>query len=185
LRLSALLRAFPHVSETGAWKVGITDNPGTSLGQTALRAGSVFNFYRPGYVAPGSRSAQANLVAPEMQLLHETTASGYINTLRDVVSGGVGANAPSGKRDIQGNYSAELALADKPAELVDRVLARLMTSAAPAALRNDIVSAVTSTAIPALAANGSNQAAVDTAKRTRVNTALLLTLVSPEFQVQK
>jgi uncharacterized protein (DUF1800 family) len=93
LRLSALLRAFPHASETGSWRIGNTDNPGTSLGQTAMRAGSVFNFFRPGYIAPGTRMAQAGLVAPEMQLVHETTASGYINTLRDVVASGVGANA--------------------------------------------------------------------------------------------
>ena len=185
LRLSALLRAFPHASETGSWRIGNTDNPGTSLGQTALRAGSVFNFYRPGYIAPGSRMAQAGLVAPEMQLVHETTASGYINTLRDVVSTGVGANAPSGRRDIQGNYSAELALADKPADLVDRVLAKLVLGTPPATLKSEIVAAVTSIAIPALTANASNQAAVDTAKRSRVNTALLLTLVAPEFLVQK
>jgi hypothetical protein len=55
----------------------------------------------------------------------------------------------------------------------------------PATLKSEIVAAVTSIAIPALTANASNQAAVDTAKRSRVNTALLLTLVSPEFLVQK
>ena len=185
LRLSALLRAFPHASETGAWKVGNTDNPGTSLGQSPLRASSVFNFYRPGYVAPGTRTAQAGLVAPEMQLMHETSASGHINLLRDAVASGVGSSGPSGKRDIQGNYSAELALADKAAELVDRIMLRLITGNAPEALKTEIVAAVSSIVIPTLAANGSNQAAVDNAKRSRVNTALLLTLVSPEFLVQK
>ena len=76
-------------------------------------------------------------------------------------------------------------MADKPAELVDRVLAKLVIGTAPATLKSEIVAAVTSIAIPALTANASNQAAVDTAKRSRVNTALLLTLVSPEFLVQK
>ena len=47
--------------------MGNTDTPGTALGQTPLRAGSVFNFYRPGYVAPGTQSATRNLAAPELQ----------------------------------------------------------------------------------------------------------------------
>ena len=185
LRLSALLRAFAHASETGAWKVGNTDNPATSLGQTILRAPTVFNFYRPGYVAPGSRMATAGLVAPELQITHETTTAGYVNMMRDTVSGGVGTTAASGKRDIQGDYTAELALADKPAELVDRISAKLVLGAVPATLKTEIVGAVTSIAIPVLNATASNQKAVDDAKRARVNTALLLTLVSPEFLVQK
>lgn len=185
LRLSALLRAFPHVSETGSWRVGNTENASTSLGQTVLRAPSVFNFYRPGYAAPGSAMAAAGLVAPELQITHETTTAGYVNTMRDVVTSGAGANGPSGKRDIQGTFTAELALADKPVDLVERVTTKLVPTGAPATLKTEIVTAVNSVAIPALAANGSNQAAVDAAKRTRLNIALLLTLVSPEFLVQK
>jgi uncharacterized protein (DUF1800 family) len=183
LRLAALLRAFPHTSETGGWRVGNTDNPGTALGQTVLRSPSVFNFYRPGYLAPGTRAAAANLATPEMQLVHETTTAGYVNYMRDGLSSGFGLTAPSNRRDVQADFSAELALADQPGALVDRVLAKLVYRAVPVALRSELVAAVTSIAIPALAANGSNQAAVDTAKRNRVNTALLLTLVAPEFIV--
>ena len=50
----------------GRYRVGNTDNAGSSLGQTAMRSPSVFNFYRPGYVAPGTQAAAAGLVAPEM-----------------------------------------------------------------------------------------------------------------------
>jgi hypothetical protein len=50
-------------------------------------------------------------------------------------------------------------------------------------VKAEIVTAVTGLAIPA--ATGSNQAAIDTAKRTRVNAAVLLVLVSPEYQVLK
>ena len=42
---------------------------------------------------------------------------------------------------------------------------------------------LTSIAIPA--PTGSNQAQIDAARRTRVNAAVLLAAVSPEFQVQK
>ena len=88
------------------------------------------------------------------------------------------------RRDLQADYSAEVALATDPAALVDRVLGKLTYGTIPAALRTEIIGAVTSVALPALSANGSNQAAVDAAKRNRVNTAILLVVASPEYQVQ-
>jgi len=184
LRLSAFLRAHGFRSDSGEFRVGNTDNPGTSLGQTPLRSPSVFNFYRPGYVAPGTQATAAGLVVPEMQLVHETTAAGYVNFMRDNVGSGVGAfNTASSRREMQGDFTAELALADRPPELVALASRKLMYGSMPAALAGEIEGAVASIAIPA--ATGSNQAAIDGAKRNRVNTALLLTLVSPEFQVQK
>jgi hypothetical protein len=53
----------------------------------------------------------------------------------------------------------------------------------PAALKSEIQSAVDSIVIPA--ATATNAAQIDSAKRNRVSTALLLTLASPEFLVQK
>jgi uncharacterized protein (DUF1800 family) len=191
LRLSAYLRAFPHKSDTGNWRVGNTDNPGTSLGQTPLRAPSVFNFYRPGYVAPGTGAATAGLVAPEMQIAHETSAAGWVNSMRDNVASGVGqTNGTVGttvfnRRDVQPDFTAELALATDPAALTERVAQRLTYGQASAALKADIVQVLNTLAIPALNSNGSNQAAVDAAKRTRVNAAVLLVLVSPDFLIQK
>ena len=60
---------------------------------------------------------------------------------------------------------------------------KLMYGSMPAALATEIEGAVTSIAIPA--ATGSNQAQIDIAKRNRVNAAIFLALVSPEFLVQK
>ncbi len=194
LRLAAYLRAFAHKSDTGNWKVGNTDNVATSLGQTPLRSPSVFNFYRPGYVAPGTTAAAAGLVAPELQISHETTAAGWVNYMRDNVATGVGQTNTTvngvvlNRRDIQPDFSAELALAGDPVALTERVATRLMyatQTSAGAALKLEISNAVAGLAVPALNAAGSNQAAIDTAKRTRVNAALLLVLASPEFQVQK
>ena len=194
LRLAAYLRAFAHNSDTGNWRVGNTDNVATSLGQTPLRAASVFNFYRPGYVAPGTTAASAGLVAPEMQITHETTAAGWVNFMRDNVASGVGQSNGTvngvvlNRRDIQPDFTAELALAGDPVALVERVATRLLygtQTAAGAALKLEISTAVAALVIPALNGAGSNQAAIDTAKRTRVNAAVLLVLVSPEFQVQK
>ncbi len=191
LRLSAFLRAFPFSSDTGYYRVGNTDNVGTQLGQTPMRSPSVFNFFRPGYVPPGTEAARANLEAPEMQLAQETTAAGYVNFMRDNVSGGVGSTNGTvngvvlNRRDLRPDFTAELALADKSLELVDRMSAKLMYGSMPAALKTEIQGAVDSIAIPALNTGGTNQAQIDTAKRNRVNAAIFLTLVSPEYQVQK
>ena len=184
LRLSAFMRAFGFTSDSGEFRVGNTDNPGTALGQTPMRSPSVFNFYRPGYVAPGTQAAAASLVVPEMQIVHETTVAGYVNYMRDNVSAGVGTfGAGMSRRDLQANFSAEIALAGTPTDLVALVNRKLMYGSMPAALATEIEGAVASITIPA--ATGSNQAAIDTARRGRVNTAIFLTLVSPEFQVQR
>jgi len=191
LRLSAYLRAFPHRSDTGQFKVGNTDNPGTALGQSPLRAPSVFNYYRPGYVAPGTASAGRSLVAPELQIAHETTAAGYINYMRDNVASGVGQNNGTvagvvlNRRDLQGDFSAELAMAADPVALAERVVSRLTYTSATA-LKAEISTTVGLTAIPALVTSGTgnNQAAINAARRTRVNIAVLLALASPEVMVQ-
>ena len=189
LRLSAFLRAFPHTSDTGWWRVGNTDNAATSLGQTPMRSPSVFNFYRPGYVAPGSTSGAAGLAAPELQIAHETTAAAWVNYMRDNVASGTGATngvvngQTLNRRDIRPDFTAELALATDATALVDRVAQRLTYGSMGTTAKTDIATAVATLAIPA--STGSNQAAIDTAKRNRVNAAVLLVLVSPEFQVLK
>lgn len=191
LRLSAVLRAFGYRSDSGRYRVGITDNAGTQLGQTPMRSPSVFNFYRPGYVPPGTQAGAAGLAVPEMQITHETTVSGYVNYMRDALQFGVGQSNGTingvayNRRDLQPDFSAELALADQPAQLIDRLDARLLAGTMPAALKAEIQGAIGSIAIPALNATGSNQAQIDAARRTRVNAAVLLTVVSPEFLVQK
>jgi uncharacterized protein (DUF1800 family) len=191
LKLSAYLRAFPFKSDSGDYKVGNTDNPGTALGQTPMRSPSVFNFYRPGYVPPGTEAAKANLAVPEMQLAQETTAAGYVNFMRDNINSGVGAfngtinGVAFNRRDLQPDFAAELLLADNSSGLVDRLNDRLMYGTMPAALKTEITGAVDKIVIPALNAQKTNQAQIDAAKLTRVKAAIFLTVVSPEFQVQR
>lgn len=191
LRLSAFMRAFPHTSDTGFFRLGNTDNPASALGQTPLRSPSVFNFYRPGYVAPGTQAAAAGLVAPEMQLFNETSVSGWVNYMRDNLSNGVGQSNGTvngvvlNRRDLRRDDSTQMALATQPGALTSHVLERLLYGQAHATLNTEITTTVGRIPIPALNANGSNQAQVDAAKRNRVNAALLLTLAAPEFLAQK
>jgi uncharacterized protein (DUF1800 family) len=186
LKLSAFLRTFGFVSDSGAFRVGNTDSTGTALGQTPLRSPSVFNFYRPGYVPPGTEAATSGLALPEMQITHETTAAGYVNFMRDNIAQGVGQwNNTTSRRDLQADFSAELALAEQPAALVERLNAKLLYGGMPAELKAEIQGAVEKMTIPVLNSAASNQKQVNDALRGRVNAAIFLAVVSPEFQVQK
>jgi hypothetical protein len=106
--------------------------------------------------------------------------------MRDAIASGVGATtnaSGSSRRDLQPDFTAEIALADQPGALVDRIGSKLLYGAMPADLKGEIQGAIERIAIPAPTSSNASQVAA--AKRTRVNAAVFLTMVSPEFQVQK
>jgi hypothetical protein len=104
-----------------------------------------------------------------------------VNYVRGAVQSGLGNNPGTPNRnDVQPNFTAELALASNASDLVDRMNAKLMYGTMPTALKNEIVTAVNSIVI-----RTNTPANTDADKRSRVNAAVFLTLVSPEFQVQK
>jgi len=181
LRMTALLRATGARSASGQFVLGHTDDPALSLGQSALRAPTVFNFYRPSYVPPNSALADWGLVAPELQITHEISVAGWINTVKSTIENGIGV-AASGftGRDIQPDYTPLLAIADNPAALVDEVVLLLAPGQVPTDLRNRIRAEVASVAIPPTGPTN-----IATARRNRVNLALLLLAASPEFLVQR
>lgn len=187
LRLAHWMRAFKaSAADTGGRFRGIgnTDDPATALGQTPMRSGSVFNFYRPGYTPPNTTIATAGLVAPELQIAHEVSVAGYLNYLRNWVP-----ISTSASRYVRQDYSAELALADNPAGLVDRMNLLLMSSQMSDALRTTIVNAVSSRTVPAPVTNSSgvvtNQTTIDNARRDRVYIAIFLSMASPDYLIQK
>jgi len=104
-------RTFGATAQQDQWNVGNTGNPATRLGQSPLRAPSVFNFFRPGYVPPGTALALSGRVAPEFQITHESSVVGYVNWMQQVVTQGVS--------DVKADYEPWLPLARQPAELVE------------------------------------------------------------------
>jgi uncharacterized protein (DUF1800 family) len=72
LRMTGLFRAFNASSAEGRYPIF---NPEGPLDQAALRSPTVFNYFLPGYVQPGSLAA-AGLLAPEFQI---TTASTVVS----------------------------------------------------------------------------------------------------------
>jgi len=167
LRFTAWARAFQASSPSGAWAVGDTSDPASRLGQSPLRAPSVFNFFRPGYVPPGGGLAAQGLVAPEFQITHESSVVGYINWMQTVVASGVG--------DVKADHTALLPLADHPGALLDELNLVLAAGQLRPATLGALRSALATMPPPTTA----------TARSNRVHAALLLVLAAPEFLVLK
>lgn len=191
LRLSALFRALGAQSSSGYYLLGPTDEAAVALNQSPLQAASVFNFYRPGYVPPGSTTASLAMAAPELQLTHETSMAGYAMFMRNVIAMGVGANGLNrlaAKPDIQFPFNlstsdALLTLADTPAKLVEHLSQSLTAGTLSDATRQELVSTIN--AIDLRSAYSPTQEQADLTRRNRVWTALLLITVSNDFLVQR
>ena len=176
IRLANWMRAFGATSVSGNYLVNSTSGS-LSLGQSALAAPSVFNFFRPGYVPPNTRLGAAGLNAPEFQIVDEVSVAGYANTMQTAIGTGIGTGS-----DVRSAYSVEVTLADDPALLADRMNRLLLYGQMSSALRTAIIDSVTSVAIPGGTAT---QAQIDTARLNRVKLAVYLTMVSPEYLVQR
>jgi uncharacterized protein (DUF1800 family) len=188
LRLTSFLRAYGATSDSGLYLIGTTDDAGTQLDQSPMRSDSVFNFYRPGYVNVGGATGFNGLVAPEMQITTESSVAGYANFMMATLQKGIGSKGLDGsapRNDVQPDLSGAVALADDSTALVDDVTARLIGEAVDDELKTQIRIAVDSIVIPAPNKNGTNGAAIAKAKNNRALTAVMLTLASPEYIVQR
>jgi len=184
LRLTAFLRAYGARSQSGRYLINSTDDPGTELSQSPLRARSVFNFYRPGYIPPGGQAEQYGMALPEMQITNENSVAGYANFMMGVVRYGIGQRADDhdASNDVQPDYRSAMQLAGDPAALVDDTIARLLGHTNDE-LRHQIINAVASITVPDK--RDGNGDFIHKQKQNRVWAAVLLTLASPEFVVQK
>ena len=158
-------RSFGLASPTGLWNVGNLSDPANRLGQSPLRAPSVFNFFRPGYVPPNSALGALGVTAPEFQITNESTVVGYANFAQNFVANGMGETRP--------DYTAELALATDAAALVNRVALLLAAGALSADTTGTIATAVATIS-----------ASTDSGKLNRVRAAIHLVLCAPEYLVQ-
>jgi uncharacterized protein (DUF1800 family) len=170
IRLAQWARTFSATSVSGQWRVPATSDAASSLGQSPLRSPSVFNFFRPGYVPPSTALATANQVAPEFQIIHESSVTGYLNYMHNVILNGING-------DVRTTYTRELELVlDAPA-LVARLNLLLCAGQLSAATVSTIVTALNATALTA--------ASTDAQKRNRIAAAVLMVMACPEYLVQK
>lgn len=160
-------RAYKATSPTDAWAIGDLSNPATRLGQSPMRSGSVFNFFRPGYVPPGTALSSQGLTGPEFQITNESSVAGYVNYMQKVVAGkNIG--------DLTPDYSSLLPLAKNVVSLtleINQVLAGSQISEPTLGTIQKIIDSMPST--------------TDAHLLNRIYGALILVLASPEFVVQK
>ncbi|RZI82699.1 MAG: DUF1800 family protein [Rubrivivax sp.] len=164
--------AVPRVVPGGA-------NPpdGYAFYQGPFMSPSVFNFYPPSFPLPLQKNGDARLVAPEMKLITDSSAAGYINAMYDVLDGGLRGFGSTGRAEI--DLSSLIAIAtSKPtgntAQLTLTLRTQLLGTTAGTKLRSAL-------AAVCQAVNPTDQ--VEAAKR--VKAAILLILCSPEYIVQK
>jgi uncharacterized protein (DUF1800 family) len=183
-------RTFRLVSKAGSWKWGFDyANPDLFHGQRLFWAPSVFNFFRPGYVPPGTPMAARGATAPEFQIINESSVAQYVNMLEQHLLEGVWVHAPdrpdiefvtpspASGYDMPVDYSRETPLAHSTRELVTRLNLLMCAGQLSARTVDRIVAALESVPIDSDASQRS--------RHIRVARALMLVMVCPEYLVQK
>jgi uncharacterized protein (DUF1800 family) len=174
IRYTHWARAFTAQSRTGGFWMGSTEDPIWGLGQMTLRSPTVFNWFAPGYVPPGTSIEQAGMTAPELQMTNVSSVVGYLNYMQTTV----GSDATNGF-DVFSSYAAEMNLAVNPGALLDRVNLLLMAGQLDSTVYSQILSAVSAIPIPT-----GTQDAMNAALGARVRTAVFLTMASPSYCAQ-
>jgi uncharacterized protein (DUF1800 family) len=170
LRLTALWRAFHAAAGNGKFAY---PHPQFELGQAALRAPSVFNFFRPDYAPPGAVAASGS-VAPEFQIQTESASVALVNAFTRFARNQSRCGAPLIGGDntvVWLDLCGLAARAAIPGDLVDDLNVLLMSGQMPAAMRSALV-----THLAAVPAGDGTQRAKD---------AIFLVVTSPQFAVQK
>ena len=172
LRFTHMARAFTAESLSGSFDIGSTEDPAYGFAEMASRSPSVFNWFAPGYVPAGTSIEQAGLTAPEMEITDVTTVIGYMNSMQAALSGGFGNNS-----DVYMTLATETALANNPQQLLDRVNLLLLAGQMSPTLSSQILGAINAIPLPA---TGDPTAAL----QARAQTAIFLTVASPEYTAQ-
>lgn len=166
IRYANLLRAFGVHTTSGKFRIWNLEDPIYQMGQNPLRAPTVFNFFEPGYLPPGSLAA-AGLFGPEFKITTETQAIGSTNTMRDVATTSNG----TGIDDLNLDYGSFAAIAGNPATLIDQLDLLLTSKGMSSAMKAILVDALN--AIP------------ESPGEDRVRAAVSLIVTSPEFVIQR
>lgn len=166
-------RAFDvNAANPDPWFTTRTLNRPDRLNQQPFRSPSVFNFYRPGYVAAGTITAGQGLVAPELQIVDANSIVGFANFMASVVQR-TDSNTGDQNTFIP-DYSDELALLETPDAVLDRLNIELMGGAMRPETRARIVAAIDS-----ISDNNEEREAL-----RKVQAAVLIGVTSPEFMAQ-
>jgi uncharacterized protein (DUF1800 family) len=171
LRVTQWMRAFGAQSVSGQYMMAYElDN----VAQRALAAPSVFGWFRPGYVPPGTRFAARNATAPEFQIVNESTTAAWVNRVESMVGSGMGWTGSV--TDVSAALATQTAFMTKGnlEGLVQNLNLLLFAGGMSPALRQDLLDAVGGV-------NGTDAAS----HLNRARIAIYVAMASPEFLAQR
>jgi len=177
LTLSHLWRAFDvspgTQSSDGRYRTTgpALDGLKSKFGQAPLQSNSVFNFFHTDY-SPLGAVRSAGLDAPEAEIFSEDnllSGATYMNQRIHAHS----ASSANNRRDAYLNLQPELALADNPDALLDRLSLLLLNGDMSNGMREALTDHMA--LIPD----------TDRERNMRVTDILMMILLSPEYRVQK
>lgn len=182
--------ALDSVAGTFKWAYDI-ENPRYWYGQAPFYSPSVFNFFRPGYVPPGTAMAAAGATAPEFQIVNESTTSQWINSIEIWAAFGIyvvwpdrpgtpfpyAGPYPGDGHDIRTDYAPEVALAHDAVALLKRLNLLLCAGQLSVATQQRIAAALGER--PVTSASTAEE------KRHRVVAAIVMVMCCAEYIVQK
>ena len=160
-RVTGWARAFGATSPSDNWQIGDLTRP---LGHSPGHSPSVFNFFRPGFTPPSSELQRRGLVAPELQITDEQLVLEYVNWLEGTIK--------RGRADVRPDYSALMPLADDPVALVNEVNLLLAAGQLSPATRALMAGAIDTIRVR-----------YDSNRLNRIYSAILMTMVAPEYLV--
>ncbi len=166
LRFIQWARTFNLNSADDSWNIGDLSDPATRLGQSPLRAGSVFNFFRPGYVPPNSAIGNLALFAPEFQITTESSVAGYLNFMQRNIANGIAG--------MRADYSTLASLLGDTAALLAELNLILAAGQLSPATLTALKAALDTIAITTT--SGQNN---------RLYAAVMLVMAAPEYLAQK
>ena len=138
-------------------------------GQSAFNAPTVFNYYPPNYVVPGT-----TLLGPEFGIYTTGTSIGRANVMNTISFGQINVslpNTPAGTRINLADLQAVAAADTTSNQLLDHLNTRMMHGRMSSQMRTSIITAV--------------NAVASTNPLARAQTALYLIATSSQYQVQR
>jgi hypothetical protein len=170
-RVAHWMRSLQAVSATGQYAIVSDLEP---LAQRPLYAGSVFSYFRPGYVPPNTVFSAERITVPTLQIVSETTTAQWINMAERMAGSGLGWNGTGPDVSAQLQPLADMVAAGQLAAVVDRLDLLLYGGRMSSTLRQDLMDAM-------LTVNGNSAAS----HLNRARVAVFLSLASPEYMVQR
>ncbi len=176
-------RAFdvsPVLTELEGMLIWGTNDPSNRLAQDPFSSVSVFNFYRPGFIASGTEAGDLQLTVPELQIVNSGSRNGYLEFMTYYVFDQTYLVDNRNDVSFQPDYADLIALDNNVPAMIEHLDGLLTYGRMTAATKTNITELLAE--IPVRTDNAQNTA---NDKTLRAQLAVLLAVSGPSFQTQQ